>query len=347
MALISVPTFPFPEMQTMSSASTPAMTNLGIDGTNTSAAAVIDPPKTGNIRKVTLRFAVVSVAGNVDVRVETLSSGDPSGTLIATNTNAVVAAAANSWVTATLTADAPVVAGTPIAIVFTRSTGTYNIIGVSGNQMASQFPYGDRFASAVWTRNLVVPAIVLEYDDGSIYDINGVWAVLDNGLFTYGSGSTPDEHGILYNNLPIGLQAVGFWWIGNLTADADMVLYDSGGTAQRTASIASSMRLSNAVGIQRRVWSSPYLMIAGQSYRLVLKPTSASTVVLAYADAASLAAMAATPGGANIYDTARTDAGSWTDTNTRQPMMGLYIDAIDTGSGAGIAQLLGGGLLHD
>jgi hypothetical protein len=336
MAQIALPTFAFPEPQTMSNASSPAMSNLLIDGTNTQAAAIIDPPKAGNIHIIYSRLGSLSGAGNFDVRVETLSGGDPSGTLVATNTSAsAVTASANSWMTGTLTADAPVAPGTPIAIVFLRNTGAYNITGVAANQMSSQMPYGSRYAGT-WTKNAVVPAIVLEYDDGSIYEMPGVWAVLNTGTFTYGSGSTPDEHGVKFVSVPVAMRTFGFWWIGNLTADADMVLYDNAGTPQRTLSMASAVRFSNAIGIQRRRWTSEFWLTQGQDYRLVLKPTSASTVVLPYADAMNAAAMAATPGGVNIIDTARTDAGAWTDTNTRQPMMGLYIDYIDTGSSGGI-----------
>ena len=64
--------------------------NRTSEAANEQAAGVFQAPFTGTIDKVIFATGTVATGGTVDVRLETVSiaNGDPTGTLLGTNSNA-------------------------------------------------------------------------------------------------------------------------------------------------------------------------------------------------------------------------------------------------------------------
>jgi hypothetical protein len=75
--------------------------------------------------------------------------------------------------------------------------------------------------------------------------------------------------------------------------------------------------------------------LAAGTYRLIFKPTTTSHVTLYHYDVPSNAHFAAAEVGIGWYYTQRTDGGSWTDTDTKRPLMGLLFDGVDVSGGGG------------
>ena len=75
-------------------------------------------------------------------------------------------------------------------------------------------------------------------------------------------------------------------------------------------------------------------MSADTTYRLAVKPTTATNVSLYSFSVNAAAIMAAFVGGTQWYQSTRTDAGAWTDSTTNCPFIGLHLSQLDDGAGA-------------
>ena len=80
---------------------------------NDAMGTILNPPQTGNVTDIAFALGTVTTGATLDARIETVGSatGDPSGTLLGTNTNGSLTIAgsdANTIKTVTLTASASV-----------------------------------------------------------------------------------------------------------------------------------------------------------------------------------------------------------------------------------------------
>ena len=320
-----------------------------LDASGEKLAYIFQAPKTGSIRKGAFRTGTVTTGDTVDVRFETvdLTTGFPTGTLFGANTNVshtVNAADDNVWLTtAALTADASVTRGDLLAMVVVNGSTPGNMIlsgvNVTGPRMQlANLPYNATNTSgsyAVLTNTN--PCFAVEYSDGSYEYIPSVYpAETFNtiSIATNTSGTTGDERGFKFQ-LPFSYQVCGAWaWMnvpGN--TNCDFILYDSDGTtALLTYTFDGNVDLAS-VGISEILFSSSATLLANTNYRIVLKPSTTTTMTMYDMDVDAAAVMDACEGGQNWHLTYRTDAGAWTDTTTKRPFMGLRIDGIDVSSG--------------
>lgn len=323
---------------------TPAVTSatvMTLDASGERAAFIWTAPKTGNIRKVWFRTGSVTGATDTDVRVETVgaTTGDPSGTLWGANTNATVASAsitANTWVqTDALTADAAVTRGDVFALVIAPSgSPNFQVARGSGGPTDNTRFYASHL-TASWTKydQGVYPSIFPEYSDGSIAVpfpdmVIGITALNS----TFNTGSTPDEVALKVTLGPT-MRAIGMYAALNAPNDYDLVLYSSdGSTVLESVATDKDLKASTGGRFHLSLFDTSVTLSAGGTYYLAVKPTSGSNVPLYYYDAPSADAAAACSLG---YWSARTDAGSWSDTTTRVPYIGLVVDAMDDGAGGG------------
>jgi hypothetical protein len=178
--------------------------------------------------------------------------------------------------------------------------------------------------------------VAVEYSDGSYAYGPTVYpyaAITTGG--GYASNSTPDEQG-LYFSFPYPVTVAGAWMVADLDGAADLILYDADGSSTlRSLSFDSDVRQTTTNLVLKRKFTSPVTLTANTSYRLVLKPTTTTLIVLPNFDVNSAAVMGAFEGGQDFHFTSRTDEGSWSQTTTRRPMMGLMIEAFDDGTGGG------------
>lgn len=191
----------------------------------------------------------------------------------------------------------------------------------------------DVFAAA-WTKNKNSLCLALKYDDGSYVPVSADWhPVKALNLTTFNSGSTPDERGLRFQ-LPFQAECVGAWAWLDIEAACDLVLYDSDGTTVLVAVSLSSAIRPSLNPEAAFVPFAPQTLLANTTYRLTVKPTTGSNVSLQDYDVDTSALLQASPGGTTWYYTHRTDAGAWTDTNTKRPWMGLALSGVDDASGA-------------
>lgn len=339
MAIVACPSLWIPQIPYGPTASAPSFTANALNASGIKFAMILQAPKTGSIRKIHFRTGTVTTATDTDVRVETVdgATGDPSGTLFGTTTNATVLAAsitANAWVTSpALTADAAVTQGDLLAIVL-APTGTpnYQVNGMTVGTSGVRLPYLDLGTTYTKvTSNL--PVVGLEYSDGSFAAIAQVWPINAINTHTYNNGSTPDEYALKFQ-LPVGARLAGVWLWADTDGDFDLVLYDNSSTALLTKSFDKDNRQGTGIGFHFLRFGGSQAISANTTYQLAIKPTTATSLTIYSFDVNSAALLDQLSGGQNFNHSTRTDAGAWTDTATRRLFIGLMLDGIDVGSSA-------------
>lgn len=314
---------------------------MTVDAANEEAAYIYQVPKTGEIAKIGFLTETVTTGCTVDVRLETVSdtTGDPTGTLKDTNSNAALViddTDDRTYHVVSLTASATVTIGDILATVIVNPAASFCNMTVTeataanfGNSMA--IPYSDLFTGSWAKDDMPVPCYV-EYDDGTTAS-TGCDPIQTIATVTFNSGDTPDERGLIFQ-LPFPVSAIGFWLFSDLDNDPDIVLYDSdGSTVLDTVSFDSNQRGSTTSDLIFLKFSSAQSLSKDTNYRLALKP-GASDMRSSETSYVSTAVMDSTPGGSKFHLTTRANGGSWTETTTTRPAMGLLIGGFDDGAGA-------------
>lgn len=345
MAIVSLPYQLMVPSQALWVASTSLTFSAGtLDAVGEKAAVVLRIPKTGTISKIGFRSGAVTSAGDADIRLETVTGGEPSGTLVAAGANVTVNINANAWFTATLSTPCAVTAGDEVAIVIANTTGNYNIVGPNNPMIACTYPYGTLFTTA-WAKQSIRYSVALEYNDGSYGYLPTVLPLMNITTNTYGTGSTPNERGMKFR-LGYSARVVGAWAFIDPDAACDLILYGADPSQMPltggSLSLSSASRQGTNQGLFLVHFPTPQTLLANTYYRLTLKPTTASTVTMADFDVNSAAIYTgAVEGGSDFQFTTRS-GGAWTDTDQRRPLLGLMVDGIELGAGP----LIGGRLVR-
>jgi hypothetical protein len=336
----------------------PSLTNLA-NMTNAAGkvAFILDPPKTGNVRKIVWGTRTVTTGATVDVRVETIDAtvvpSTPSGTLWGTNTNAsqVVANGDDNVVFATqLTADAAVTRGTPIAVVIANASPGSMLVPtvLAYPDRASAFPYGLSHNGTSWTANIggYYPMVALEYDDGSHEPIVGVLPPsAATTSSTINTTTTPDVVGSLFQfAFPC---RIGRAWIianggGDFTVKIVTTAYNQGAQTGvlATKTFDKDMRASVPY-LYMAEFDQNVSISASTNYRLIVEPSTSTSIVLYRMSLQSLQQLNAIPGGANFCFTSAKDPttnGDWTDLNSGSFAMffgGVQVNGFDDGVSGG------------
>ncbi len=327
-----------------------------IDAAGESSGCIMRAPKTGTISAVTFRTATVTTGATVDVRIETVdaTTGLPSGTLFGTNTNGaqiILDANDNVLFTTALTAGASVTKGDLLAIVITTPAGgNMQITGVNTQPTPSAFPYGALFTAAWAKVTASLPMAGLQYNDGSYAFCPQTPVVSTLVSTTYGSGTNPNNRALRLQ-VPVPCRVTGAYVCADGDAAADLLLVADnwdGNNANALASLAidPDIRRNTGVGTFQDYFSNTVTLTANTTYRLVLKPSSASTLSLSSYTVASAAQLDQNGANQQCYQSVAnnpTGSGDWTPTTTARPLMGLLIDQFDDGIGLG--SLIAGGLI--
>lgn len=327
---------------------TPTLQTMLIDAANEEAAGVFRAGKTGTIDKIGFLTGTVTTGATVDVRLETVSltDGDPTGTLLGTDSNGsqiIADADDNTWFLVTLTTGVAVTKGDLFAMTIVNpsvSFGNMDIRRIRYDQ--DIFGYSDLF-TGTWAKSNEEPCFAFEYSDGSYAAVAGAFPVDSVGKVNFNSSSTPDERGLKFK-FPFPVRVTGAWVEVDLDENADVVLYDSDDSVLETISLDKDVRQGTAEGRIHILFSGTQELTKDVSRRLVLKPTTTTNIDLREFTIDAVAVMDSFDGGQDFHHTSRTDGGSWTDTTTRRPLMGLILDAFDDGVGGapGHGNLTGG-----
>lgn len=331
---IHYPAFPF-------GSGAPGLGGRTFDEAGDGAGYIIQVPHTGNISKVHFQSVSKTTNGDLDVRLETVTSAAtplPSGTLVGTNTNGTVTInAASTRFVATLTSAAAVTLNDQIALIGYAQAGFGGSFSICNFQSSYSFShYGSLYevtknGAGAWAYNSGLWGLwALEYDDGLIYPIRRLAPPQATNLDYFSSSSNPDERG---NKITVPFHGRCIGAIFTIDTDStaiDFVLYDSGGTAQRTATYT---RL-NGFGDCFLEWS-PIEITAGTTWRLASKPQTTTGHYIQRLVFADEILKRGIGGGENAQYTHRTDAGSWTDVSGSMIKCSLIFDQISDGAGGG------------
>jgi hypothetical protein len=333
-----------------------------IDAAAEKLAFVVRAPKAGILHKVRFRTTTVGTGDTLKVSFQDLdtATGAPDGTPDQFRTIVIADADDNaSLVTGILSSDGTdggtkrtVARGELLCVVFEfdswvagnislSSRATVNVAGTSSESYCTHF-------TAAWVRSVsALPRMALEYSDGTYEAIPYVCpAVAGIATETYGTGTTPDERGLIFQ-LPFAAKVGGFWVAINRAAAFDIKLYDSdGSTVLESQSFAAAS--AGTVLIMHTYFDSEITLSKDTSYRMTVLPTTATTVSLMVGSYSVAAVLDALPGGQECHYTSRTDAGAWTEATTKRPLMGLILseldDGVSVGGGGGLKLAGRGGL---
>jgi hypothetical protein len=246
-----------------------------------------------------------------------------------------------AWLTATLTADAAVVKGDFFAVVFAPgNTPNFQLINGAGvGDM--RFPYSLSNTGA-WAKNAAtLPGLAVEYSDASFAYMPGTFPASAITVHTVDSGTDPDEIALKFTPAA-PIRVSGVWLFSDfITADSDfdIVIYE-GTSALETLRVQGLYSASATDGGPHLFMLDTALELdAGTAYYAAIKPATTNDFVLYSFDVASAPILDQMSGGQAFHYAQRVDAGAWSATTTRRPVMGLIIDGIDDGAGGG-----GGGI---
>lgn len=349
MAMTDWPSFRIPSVGGWTAAG-PGVSSITLNANGDRCAFIIQCPKAGTLDK--FEFQTNTVANNPDNGIRLsfqtvdLATGSADGTQDQFRDITGTISSATWQVPGLMTSDGTdtgskrtVTAGELLACVvdfvtfvaadsFTVQVLATNATGSSRNQ------YTDSAATGTYTKDdLQLPILALKYNDGTYAEFDvPIWPISAVDAVATGTGSTPDERALKIVSLPQSMRMTGAWCVGDLDAACDLVLYDAASNVVDTISFDSDQRTNGSSGIYYAVWpAGPHTLSAATVYRVALKPTTASTVVLRTFVLPSNAYWGCMPGGSNLILSTRTDAGAWTDDDTRRPLIGLVMNGVESG----------------
>lgn len=209
--------------------------------------------------------------------------------------------------------------------------------------------FGVSHYTGSWAQVSATINLVLEFSDGTFGTLLGSFPQAVTGVtVAFNSGSAADEIGMEFV-APFTGTINGAWALFQIAsgADAELVLY-SGTTALATAVLdANVIRQTTASNRTYVSFGSEVPVTQGQTYRLILKPTTGNGVTLLFQTLAHADHRSVLPFGAGYDYVTRVDGGAFAAPDTtRRPVMGVRYNKLTVGSGGGLAApLFGGGVI--
>ena len=250
--------------------------------------------------------------------------------------------ASTTWTTDVLGADDTSVAhGALRAVVFDLATvGSASALAYAGLQVtggALMRAGSVQNISSTWTSKAIVPNVILTAADGTIGWIDGTIPLASATIAeAYNSGTNPESRG---NEFTVSgpTEIDGLWAqdsAAGSTRDFNLVLY-AGASAVLTLGVdANAVRISAGVDIVRAFTASPYTLVVGTTYRVMVEPTttdSGSFSVLTLGAAGARSALCGT-GVAYVTKHSTTFASA---TTTKVACCGVMVCGADNGASAG------------
>jgi hypothetical protein len=364
MVAVGVMQWPRPLWTTGNSSATGAVVSMTMDSTADQLAWVGKSTVADSLTKLYFRTGTVTTGATVDVRIETVVNGRPSGTLWAANTNIGVAIADgddNVWKTATLTSAATLAMGDEYAIVIASSAGTPNLALASSPVVMQlgtmgQYPFllhNSTGAYAVITNRSL--EWIAEFSTAGIKSVVGL-APLNGSvtLTSYDNATATNERGLRFKP-PMKMRCIGMRAvIGNIEAGADSTwsLWDSTGDTDAEALAQTTLdgdfpAATTNDGYVETYFDTPVPLTAGTEYYAAIRADTANNITLFECPTSGTGspanAMKAFPAeSTELYLATRAwsggTAGAWSPTTTTMPIIELIIDQLDDGSAAQVGR---------
>lgn len=329
----------------------PSFGSSTLDATGEYIAYVFKIPKTGTLKKVAIKIGTVTTADPVLIRLETVddTTGCPTGTLYdanATGTLETPTSTSIPYISINGTTGIGVTKNNIVALKLSLdyTDGNLSIYTyVSNNEATSAFPYMVSYVGSSYTKLAVGSlCMILEYDN-EIINTLGMFTPMNTTSLAFSSSSTPNHRGIKIT-MPFTAKVTGVYGYFDIDNAAELILYDSDGvTALQTITLPGpNIRNSANSGYYKLYLDTAQTLNKDSSYRLILKPTTTSTVSetnITFTNDGSLLGINQLPLGINACYTYCTGTPDelidWTDDTTIRPMMGLIYDQIDLPASTG------------
>lgn len=282
----------------------------------------------------------------VDVRIETVSAGLPSGTLWAANTNIVSGnIVATGWQTLTLTAPATIAQGDVFAIKIAWVSGNLNlgrIVNTAGNSQS--LPHAVENGNKSTNRMIVaVSNGAGDYLTTDTIPCKAITSAPFNNTGTRSKG--------LRFQVPMPCTLLGALVLTQTNVgDYNLVLSSADGTQIFSQAVTGNQSIGtlSASGQCEQIFATSQVLSKDTTYYLSMEPTSATNVGFFTFDLNATALLDAV-GGAQCFYATRTTAGSgaFTDDNTRIPTIQILLSQLDDGGvpATGGGPLIGGRLV--
>ncbi len=271
-----------------------------------------------------------------DIDTASGAPGRPDGSVdqSVTIANADTGFASNTWyTTAALDADRTIANGDVVCVVWAFGTfGSGDSFQLNYLTFPTNywFPNSVTFNGTSWSNwGNANGNVAFDFADGSRGVFTGGLPTASTTQFSINTGTTPDEVALRF--IPdVDEKIAGAQWYvtSDNNANFDVVLYDSGSSVLASASVNGHTSYQNSTTQAIQVGWNEVSLSSGQTYRLAIKPTTANNVGMQYFTVGNSSVLNAWPGGPNAYYSQRTDAGAWTDTNTRVPRGVLLVSSI-------------------
>jgi hypothetical protein len=339
--IVSVPTMSLPAFPNNVS-SIPAITgsaNFDLNAAGASVAYVGQMPSTQTISRVFFRVNSATTGCTVLVRLEEVRTGDglPNGTPIHANASASITIANGAGNYEVSYTPFQVTRGTLFALVIQHDLSLPNPIAIrfaffADDNHGSGLPYCLDSGTHVAT---LAPCFGIG-TSGSAVPVRHMWPIIDAGLETYNSGSTPDTRG---NKITINakVRVCGLRVWTDLDATAKAILYGAdGSTILASANLFTNLPPDTLAFPNDALFTSAVELNPG-TYYIAVEATSGTNIGLGVITLYDSTWRAGSPfGGADVvYSTCTqtpSSTGSWTDSTNKQAMISLLIDGIDNGS---------------
>jgi hypothetical protein len=298
---------------------------------------VFEAPKSGVIDRIVWYSGTATGSPTVDLRLETVSGSAPSGTLWATNTNAITGTlVSNTEYETTLTAGVSVTKGDLLGISWNYNSGTSIGIGFNptAKTLGSLLNTPQINTAGSWS-NVVGRAVkcLLRYQNEAYVSPNvdsvAYGTAATAGFFTTG------EKGIRFQ-LPCKARLTGVWMQSDVRSNITLKLYDGstspGGTALLSKLFSSASLPAVGTSFNEFYFDSTHILDAGTPYRLVTAFSAGTGTRYNLAIFGSSNRRDAIV--SNQYYT-ESSGSAWIDTVTQVPAIGLIIDQIDDGATGG------------
>lgn len=295
-------------------------------------------------------YPQASSSGVVTASIQTLSSGNPSGTLWNAagegSTGTSGTCTAGTWELVALAAPASISVGQDFAVVITYSSGTSVTTGSLGNNFIeqSQVPYRVTNVTGSAVKSLGSSLQIAVGSSATVwYPVRNMYPVI--AVNQTGFNNTNSAARAARFQVPFPCRVIGLrFFVPASGGNFNIILMDDAGselssssTGKTQANAASALQMAQSVH-----FDNPVVLAINTWYRAVIEPNSATNFNLVSLQCPSAAYLTGMPGGTNFHYATRA-SGSWTDTATDTvPMLDLLIDQLDDGVSAGGANPLNG-----
>lgn len=320
------------------------LNNTRLNAALEAVGAIVQAPLTGVIQEIGFLTGSVVTGDDLEMRIETVSGGEPSGTLWLANTNSTITIQNtddDEWLTTSLTAGATVTAGDTFAVFLYANAGyvgDIRLVNAVADQ-SSNFPYVTVDVGGGWDSDAEGPNFSFKYLQSTYTIFPGAFAISSVDNDGWNSGDDPLFRGMRFK-LPFPATMTGIEAFVDADGDATIRLFDTDGVSElRTFSISPATRAVTAANLFRIPSTAPVSLSEDVYYRLVYEPTTGTNIGAQGFSIADPVLWDSFSGGADVHFTSSsarpTQESDWGNNETKRTWLGIILSGFDDGTAEG------------